>query len=84
LFSSSSQWVPIRFSMRSLTCSPYALAIVVLHLHRWAKGEKLLYFKIEPSSVLGSPHGFIFWSDGPIKLACWNKTKLNLKGTSSQ
>jgi hypothetical protein len=33
---------------------------------------------------LGSLHGFIFWSDGPIKLACWNKTKLNLGGTSSQ
>jgi hypothetical protein len=37
MFSLSSQWVPIRFSM----CSPYALANVVLHLHRCTKGEKL-------------------------------------------
>ncbi len=92
-FSMGSHQVPNMFSklpICSPTCCPqhlafipYALANVVL-LSPIQVGQRvgILYFKIEPS-ILGNPHGFMFFSDGPIKLAHCNKKNLNLGGTSS-
>ncbi len=74
MFPSSSQWVPIRFSIRSPSsqCVPqhvlHSTSLIShmlwqisssFHLYTWAKKGKCLFFKIEPSS-LGSLHSFMF------------------------
>ncbi len=71
------------FVMFSPTSSPYHLTFIP---YAFGKGFLLsviymgqrggtIYFKIEPF-VLESLHSFIFFSDGPIKLACrQNKIK---------
>jgi hypothetical protein len=72
--SSSSQCVPQHVLHSTSLSSQGWQMLLSFHLCRWAKGEELLHFKIEPS-IFGSLHSSFFLSDGPIKLAPCNKKK---------
>ncbi len=85
----SSQWVLIKFSMCSPTCSAYRVTFIPydsgevhmlssFHLYKWAKGKELYISKQNLLLCAASIVSF-FLSDRPIKLTCCKKEKNELE-----